>query len=285
MDLIERIDSINVYKKGNNRAPHKPLYLLLLLASLQKGKSRMLSFSDLDPILARALRIFGQRTAGVRPEYPFWRLQHDGLSEVIPSSPAAYDLRKGNDDPKKSSLLSSGAQGGLVEADYEMLKSQPGLFSHVCHRILDNHFPLSLHEDILNFFGIMLDRKAVKEDDNVSFRAAVLAEYGYRCSISGFESNAEVRHVGIEATELIWQNHGGDATASNAIAMTTLHRKLFHFGLFTITGDYKVKLSPLMGYPENVGLKNGRSIELPSKPSAFPSLNALDWHHRWVFRG
>lgn len=245
----------------------------------------MLPFTDIDPILARALRLFGQRTAGVRPEYPFWRLQHDGLSEVKPSSVAAYVIRLGSGDPKKSSLINSGATGGLAEMDYKLLKSQPGLFSHVCHRILDNHFPLSLHEDILNFFGIVIDRKADQESDNASFRTTVLEDYGYRCSISGFESNPEVQHVGIEATELIWRNHGGDATASNAIAMTTLHRKLFHFGLFTITEDYKVKLSPLIGGSDNVGLKNGRSIELPSRSSAFPSLKALEWHQRWVFRG
>ena len=245
----------------------------------------MQPFTDIDPILARALRLFGQRTAGVRPEYPFWRLQHDGLSEVAPSSVAAYVIRKGSGDPKKSSLIASGAKGGLAEMDYERLKSQPSLFSHVCHRILDNHFPLSLHEDVLNFFGIVIDHKVGKEEDNASFRTTVLNNYDYRCSVSGFQSNPEVQHVGIEPTELIWRNHGGDTTASNAIAMTTLHRKLFHFGLFTITEDYKVKLSPLICCSDTVGLKDGRSIGLPSTSSAFPSLKALEWHQRWVFRG
>jgi putative restriction endonuclease len=287
MNLIDRIDAINVYKKGANRAPHKPLYLLFLLACRQKGMPRMLAFSDVNPILSVALRLFGQRTASVNPEYPFWRLQNDGLSEVHPASPLVYELRESNTDPKKSSLIKNGATGGLISADFDLLSERPELLNEACHRILDNHFPASIHEDILDFFGIDLGAQLALPDHlkNYDFRSAVLSEYAFRCAISGFQSSPAVKHAGIESAELVWRNHGGASTVSNAIAMSTLHRKLFHLGLFTIDDDYTVRLSPDLGIADSVGLKNGRSISLPSPASFFPALTSLAWHRRWVFRG
>jgi putative restriction endonuclease len=286
MNLIERINAINVYKKGANRAPHKPLYLLLLLSSLQKGLPRMQAFSEVSPVLSEALRLFGTRTASVNPEYPFWRLQNDGLGEVHPASPAAYELRRSNNDPKKSSLIKKGATGGFGEVDFDALSKHPGLFSEVCHRLLDNHFPASIHEDLLDFFGIDLgqhsDQKGYRKSQE--FRSVVLAEYGFRCAISGFQSSPIVFHAGIESAEVIWRNHGGSSLVSNAIAMTTLHRKLFHLGLFTINDDYTVMLSSDLGNAKSVGLTSGKRISLPNAAPSFPSLSALAWHRRWVFR-
>jgi putative restriction endonuclease len=287
MNLIERIDAINVYKKGTNRAPHKPLYLLFLLASQQKGKPRMLAFSEVSSILSKALQLFGHRTASVNPEYPFWRLQNDGLGQVHPSSSSAYELRQGNNDPKKSSLLKRGATGGLIEADFDLLAEQSQLFDEVCHRILDNHFPTSIHEDLLNYFEIELGSQFRQKNilKSHEFRSAVLSEYGFRCAVSGFESGPNVNFAGLEAAEVIWRNHGGLSVVSNAIAMSTLHRKLFHLGLFAIADDYTLKLSPDLGSAQSVGLRSGKSVSLPTSSSLFPSLNSLAWHRRWVFRG
>lgn len=287
MNLIEKIDSINVYKKATNRAPHKPLYLLFLLASKQKGMPRMQAFSQVNPTLSEALRLFGQRTASVNPEYPFWRLQNDELSEVHPASPSAYELRESNNDPKKSSLLKTGATGGLIKADFDLLSQHPELLNEACHRILDNHFPASIHEDLLDFFGIDLSSQFGLPDHlkSYDFRSEVLSEYGFRCAISGFQSSPTVKHAGIEAAELVWRNHGGSSTVSNAIAMSTLHRKLFHLGLFAVNDDYTVMLSPDLESAESVGLRSGKSILLPASASLFPSITSLKWHRRWVFRG
>ncbi len=286
-NLIEKIDAINVYKKGTNRAPHKPLYLLFLLASQQKRMPRMLAFSEVNRVLSEALRLFGQRTACVNPEYPFWRLQNDRLSEVHPASPSVYELRQSNNDPKKSSLLKNRSEGGLIKSDFDLLAKHPELFNEACHRILDHHFPVSIHEELLNFFEIDLGLQSTPPDHVTSydFKSAVLLEYGFRCAISGFQSSPVVKHAGIESAELVWRNHGGPSTVSNAIAMSTLHRKLFHLGLFTIDDDYTIRLSPDLGIANSVGLKSGKSMSLPSTASLFPSLTSLAWHRRWVFRG
>lgn len=44
--FLTRLDQILVYKKGNQRAPHKPLYLLFCIASLQQGLPRLRRFEE-----------------------------------------------------------------------------------------------------------------------------------------------------------------------------------------------------------------------------------------------
>jgi putative restriction endonuclease len=286
MELLNRLDAITIYKRGNSRAPHKPLYLLLLLARLRKGEPRLHSFEAISPNLSSAIRRFGTCTRTVHAEYPFWRLQNDDLAEVIPGSPSAYRLRKGNSDPTRVSLIQSKAEGGLLERDFVLLKKDPALQSFVCHRILDTHFPASLHEDILRFFEIDLavNPSTDLEAESKAFRDATLLNYGYRCAISGFSSDAAVGYVGLESADIIWRNHGGENRGSNGIAMTTLHRKLFHLGLFTLTDNYEISLSSYLSVGGSVGLVQGRTIELPSQPEFLPSLPSLKWHRRWVFR-
>jgi hypothetical protein len=48
------------------------------------------------------------------------------------------------------------------------------------------------------------------------------------------------RSVGVEAAHIFWPQSGGNDEVSNGLAMSTLHRKLFHLGLFSIDLDYKV---------------------------------------------
>jgi putative restriction endonuclease len=286
MNLLEKVDAINVYKRGANRAPHKPLYLLLLFAAVQKQKPRLHLFSEIEQLLGNALRLFGPRTASVHPEYPFWWLQQDNLGEVWPNSPTAYELRKNRSDPKKTSLLKVGAKGGLLDGDYKTLLSKPELLGFLCHRILDKHFPISLHEDIMDFFDFSLSRnlKPCHNADGNNFREEVLRAYGFKCAVCGFQSSQEVGFAGVESTEIIWRNHGGASFASNGIAMTTIHRKLFHLGLFTLTPEYQLKLSVHLSDGKSIGLKDGKRIQLPVDATQFPSLKSLDWHRRWVFR-
>lgn len=286
MSLLARVDAINVYKKGNNRAPHKPLYLLFLLSAVQKGRSRLIDYSEIDETLGTALRLFGPRTASVHPEYPFWWLQQDGLSEVVPGSASAYELRKNRNDPKRKSLLSVGATGGLLETDYHTLIQNPQLLAFLCHRLLDSHFPVSLHEDISVLFGLDFGRVSDDADSRDDpFGGRVLEGYGFTCAITGFVGSPEVAFAGIEPAEIVWRNHGGSSDPSNGIAMTTIHRKLFHLGLFTISADYRIVLSPVLIDGVPIGLREGNPINPPKDLERLPSVGGLAWHRRWVFRG
>lgn len=286
--FLNRLDQILVYKKGDQRAPHKPLYLLLCIASLQKGLTRLRSFDEISQALAEALRRFGPRVASVHPEYPFWRLQHDDLAVVEADGP--LEQRTSNDDPRVSSLKKQNARGGLSQCDYTLLLGDLELQSIAVHKLLDAHFPPSIHDEIIRFFDLTISDPHSRDATTESgFREAVLNAYGNSCALTGYSLNFGEAYPGLEAAHLCWPQVGGNDTVSNGIAMTTLHRKLFHLGLFTIGADYEIQVSNQIRESGRASLNlrklNGRSITLPDNPNDYPSQRNLMWHAKWVFRG
>ena len=57
--LFERIANLNVWRRGDERAPHKPLLLLYALARVQRGEPRLIPFIDIERDLGRLLERFG----------------------------------------------------------------------------------------------------------------------------------------------------------------------------------------------------------------------------------
>lgn len=79
-NLQRAIASITIWRKGEQRAPHKPLLLLYVLACYQHGHSRLFDYgSEIRENLHSLLERFGPQRAQYRPDMPFWRLQGDGF--------------------------------------------------------------------------------------------------------------------------------------------------------------------------------------------------------------
>src|SRR5437763_873518 len=79
--ILDGFRSIRSWVRGDQRAPHKSLLLLIALAAVQRGV-RWMSYTDLEPRLKQLLSDFGPHRTMSHPEYPFWRLRNDGLWEV-----------------------------------------------------------------------------------------------------------------------------------------------------------------------------------------------------------
>ena len=101
--ILQKFDQINVWTRGDERAPDKPLLILYALGRWQRGQRSDLSFAEVNHDVGDLLRDFGPPRRSYHPEYPFWRLQTDGLWTV--AADAAVEPRKGHTDPKKSDLL------------------------------------------------------------------------------------------------------------------------------------------------------------------------------------
>ena len=71
MDLIANVRS---WKSGTRRAPHKPLLLLIALARIQRGESRLIPFRgqagelDIESKLTELLREYGPTSKAYHPE-------------------------------------------------------------------------------------------------------------------------------------------------------------------------------------------------------------------------
>jgi len=78
-ELKSLIEGITVWKRGEQRAPHKPLLLLYALARNRQDVDRFIPYTEVDERLRQLLIDFGPTRKSYHPEYPFWRLQNDGI--------------------------------------------------------------------------------------------------------------------------------------------------------------------------------------------------------------
>ncbi len=58
-EIRSRISGLKVWKRGDQRAPHKPLLLLYALGRCLRGEDRLISYETVDKDLKKLLHEFG----------------------------------------------------------------------------------------------------------------------------------------------------------------------------------------------------------------------------------
>ena len=76
--ILQIFDRIRVWQRGDRRAPHKPLLILLALGRLQRGEASVVEFSQIDAPLKTLIDEFSPTGAGKNRHLPFWHLATDG---------------------------------------------------------------------------------------------------------------------------------------------------------------------------------------------------------------
>src|SRR4051812_29609796 len=149
--ILARFDDLGIWKQGDQRAPHKPLLVLYALGRWQAGQKDV-TFRQAEPDLTALLREFGPPRNSDHPEQPFWRLQRDGVWTV--HTPAGLALKKGANIPRVIELRSHDVRAEFSPDVQAALSANPGLAAAIASRILERHFPESLHQDVLNAVGL-----------------------------------------------------------------------------------------------------------------------------------
>ena len=85
-EIARKFETLRVWQRGDERAPHKPLLVLYAIGKLLQGEDRLLRYSEVDGKLGNLLREFGPKRKAYHTQLPFWRLQNDGVWEI----PEAY---------------------------------------------------------------------------------------------------------------------------------------------------------------------------------------------------
>jgi putative restriction endonuclease len=173
----------------------------------------MVEYTRVDRDLGKLLIEFGPRRQSVHPEYPFWRLQNDGLWQL--SRTEGLTARRGNTDAKKSELLENNVEGGFPPEVYQELSRNERLVRQIVQDLLDANFPETLHQDILDAVGIdfSTDTRAVIVR-SPEFRDRVLRAYEYSCAVCGFDLRLGNVLVAVEVAHIKW--HQADVWASLA---------------------------------------------------------------------
>ena len=294
-DVLKAFEHIRVFQRGEQRAVHKPLLILLALARIARGEPRMVRFDEVEGTLRQLLTEFGPSSAPKTPHNPFWHLKTDGLWQL--DGPDDFLKRPAAATPNLGELRKLHVSGGFAPDLDTALRKDPALRAQLAHQLLDAHFPDTLHGDILQALG--LDLSATTSNDGTttrtvtrrdpSFRERVLRAYEYRCCVCGFDLRIGNVSAGLEAAHIQWFQAKGPDIESNGLALCALHHKVFDLGAFTILPDTyslvfsqhavagEASRSMLLGF-------HGAGIIMPQSKDYYPKAEFLQWHEGQVFK-
>lgn len=286
--LLTSIKNMNIWKKHDQRAPHKPLLILYALAQLQANQKQWLDYKVVSEDLRRLLIDFGPYRKSYHPEQPFVRLANDGIWQLeakeFRSEISIQDL-----NIKDNWLKTHDTMGGFNDDVFQLLKTDQNLVREIAEMLLDMHFPESLHEDILSAVGLDISypnaytvTRALKRDP--AFREKILRAYGYSCAVCGFNVRLGNKLVGVEAAHIKWHQAGGPDIENNGIALCSMHHKLYDLGVFTINTQHNIIVSQnahgTQGLDDWLLRYHSQKVIKPIEMSYMPKLEFLDWNVR-----
>jgi putative restriction endonuclease len=286
--VLQQFDGLNVWTRGEERAPHKPLLVLLALGNLNQGITTLIAFSEVDVKLTALLKEFGPSRKSYHPEYPFWRLQNDGVWTI--ENADELETREGSTDAKKSELLKHNTHGGFSADILQALHADPQLIADIAHRLLDAHFPESLHADILDAVGLELDvfEHTQRRKRDPAFRTRILTAYEHRCSVCGFDVRIGTNPLGIEAAHIKWHQADGPDEERNGLCLCSLHHKMLDMGAFTVSSEFLLLVSKQAhgrrGFDEWLMRFHAQRLRSPVRSEYEPAGEFLEWHTKQVFK-
>ena len=304
--LLDRLAAVRIDRSHGGRAPHKPLMLLLALARVGLGpESRLIPYETADERFRELWEDFGRPGAPPRVHYPFGRLRNDDRLWEIPEESQLSTGRAA--DIRVSEARRLGITGGFRQEVHDLLWRRPELVSRAARQILSEHFPPSIHQDILDAVRLAagpsshgLDEPMPRRGRKVReytprdprFRRAVLEAYDERCAVCEHDIRFGDRLLGLEAAHIRWHSHDGRDVVPNGLALCSVHHKALDLGAMGLEGKgggYRVLVSGRVrgrspAARRLVGLR-GRAIRLPVRARDAPDRGVVEWHRVEVFRG
>ncbi len=292
---IERISNIRQYvARDASRAPHKPLLLLYLLGRFRRSGSTSVTFIEVEPVLRKLLVDFGPANPRPRPEFPFARLENDGL----------WMVRGPNGEPNPGDNAVKLRQGGYVgELSSELvqaLTNSSDLVDTLANYLLYREFPESVHSLIAASVGLVFDSTILYDNYDSyeivnrrkrppGFRELVLDFFDGQCAFCGFYGRLDGQYVGVEAAHIQWFAYEGASDLSNGIALCALHHVLFDLGVMGIDEELAIDVSVRFDSESSaarlvVRELKGKPIERFRKASSRVSPVNIAWHRTQVFK-
>ena len=303
--FLERLAAVRIDRSHGGRAPHKPLMLLLALGRVGLGQSRLIPYETADERFKELWEEFGRPGTPPRAHYPFGRLRNDDRLWEIPEESQLSTGRAA--DLLVSEAKDLGITGGFRQDVHDLLCGHPELVSRAGRLILSEHFPPSIHQDILDAVRLAagsashgLDQPMPQRGRKVReytprdprFRKRVLEAYDERCAVCAYDIRFGDRLLGLEAAHIRWHSHDGRDVVSNGLALCGVHHKALDLGAMGLEGkrdEYRVLVSGRVrgrspAARRLVGLR-GRAIRLPVRAKDAPDRGFVEWHQGEVYRG
>jgi putative restriction endonuclease len=243
------------WKRGDMRAPHKPLLFLYALGQWQQGRESV-RWVEAQPAMELLLQLFGRPMKRQSPENPWARLVNDGVWVVSPPP----KLQNRNYSPQ--ALADADSTGALSEELRERLRARP--------------------DDLVTIASTI----ASKRKRDIGFATVVIRNYGHRCAICGYNLQLDNQVIGLEAAHIRWHAYDGPDIVENGLALCSLHHKLFDFGAFALQDDLSILVSRNLNgnsVPE-IARFHGADIQKHSIDFIPPEITFLRWQRAEVFK-
>lgn len=294
-EFLDCIRNLKTWKRGDQRAPHKPLLLLLALGNVQNQRPRLSSWTETQERLGQIFAQFGQ--PGKKSlDQPFKRLPGDKL----------WELTGVNDLPHSAvvhltptQLIQRSVAGGFPQEIHQMLQREPDLVGRAVELVLASHFPSSLHQEIKDSIGftsvelnsaIAVDTVS-RQRRNPAFRPAVLKAYRRRCAVCESNIRLEDEIFDLDAAHIKWHSHGGPSEVHNGLALCGFHHRAFDRGALGLEKDgtdFRVIIAGDIdgdgGLLHLLTSFDHKSILLPARSGDAPNPEFVEWHRDEVFR-
>jgi putative restriction endonuclease len=125
--ILARFDAINVWKQGDQRAPHKPQ--LILYAFGRGSAGFQVIFLEAERVPTDLLQRFGPQRKIDHPEQPSWRLKNDGVWTV--RTPSPLPLKTGDTVPRLGALRSPDVRASFT-LDVQIVLADSKIFRLSC---------------------------------------------------------------------------------------------------------------------------------------------------------
>lgn len=283
--LKHAISKITIWRRGDQRAPHKPLLLLYVLSQYRHGHSRLFNYGpEVRDQLLDLLNRYGSQRRDQRPDMPFWRLKGDGFWEL---KNAELCSTSGARQPPRAELIEHNVSGGFDAETFALLAKKPKLIDTLANQLLETQFPASIQNDIADELGFDIQHTLSQRDPK--FRQIVLRAYNYQCAICGFNMRHDNAPIALEAAHIRWKQHQGPCEVPNGLALCAIHHKAFDRGSIGLDENMRVVISEAVNgtsavvqqlfwdYAEKV-------ITLPQSKLNYPNEKFIEWHQTEVFK-
>jgi putative restriction endonuclease len=180
--------------------------------------------------------------------------------------------------------------GGFSVPIFNILCNDQALINEISSVLLSEHFPESLHNDILSAVGLSINKTTLssKEPRDPKFAKTILSAYGYRCAICNLEIHVAGQSIGLEAAHVKWHSAGGSSTVDNGLCLCPIHHKGLDLGIIGLDKDLMIHISQDLRSDMHEDHMFGRHNKLPLlKPlsgQSSISVSNIEWHTKQVFR-
>jgi putative restriction endonuclease len=287
----QALSKLNTWKRGDQRAVHKPLLTLMLIAKAASNGSRRIHFATIAEELTKLLKEFGPRRLTYHPEFPFWYLQTDGFWEVENRSNLA--LKKSGQSPTKQALLAQDAVGAVPQHLWDALQYGAALRAELTQQLLNEFWPRTMHDAIRQAIGLTgvvthTVGAVLRGIRTPRFRDEVLRAYERRCAICGYDGRLGDTPLGLEAAHIKWYAWRGPDQVDNGIALCAFHHIALDAGALGLSDDLHILVSCDVNgqtmLDEFIHRFAGQLLRLPQPSYPPPARPYIAWHRKEVFR-